>query len=108
MRILIFSFLLISITAQAQVEIKKSKPLYPEKSIKKPCGFGSVESLKDIKEKARPIFRKHKIVAQMVQCDLGAQKAMGLGRAAPTGEVRGGGRGPSLIPVQGLNCRVQD
>ena len=62
MRTLIFSFLLVGITTQAQVEIKKSKPLYPEKSVKTPCDFGSVESLKDIKEKVRPIFRRHKIV----------------------------------------------
>tara|TARA_Y100001933_G_scaffold259731_1_gene310275 strand:+ start:21144 stop:24005 length:2862 start_codon:yes stop_codon:yes gene_type:complete len=62
MRILFFSFLILGITTYAQVEIKKNKPLYPEKSIKKPCDFGTVESLKEIKQKARPIFKRHKIV----------------------------------------------
>ena len=62
MRILFFSLLVIGVSAQAQVEIKKNKPLYPEKSVKTPCDFGLVESLKDIKQKVRPIFRRHKIV----------------------------------------------
>ena len=62
MRNLIFVFFIASLALQAQVEIKKSKPLYPEKSVKTPCDFGVVESLREIKEKARPMFRKNKIV----------------------------------------------
>lgn len=62
MRILFFLLLVIGAAAQAQIEIKKSKPTYPQKSVKTPCDFGTVESLKEIKQRARPIFRRHKIV----------------------------------------------
>ena len=62
MRISFFFFFIIGVIAQAQIEITKVKPIYPEKTVKNPCDFGTVESLKDIKEKVRPIFRRHKIV----------------------------------------------
>ena len=53
MRILFFLLLVIGAAAQAQIEIKKSKPTYPQKSVKTPCDFGTVESLKEIKQRAR-------------------------------------------------------
>ena len=62
MRSLFFFLLILSVVTQAQLEIKKSKPKHPDKSVKKPCDFGIIESLENIKEKARPIFRRHKIV----------------------------------------------
>lgn len=61
MRILLFLFLIISAFSEAQIEFEKSKPNYPKKKVNKPCDFGSIESLMDIKESVRPSFRKHKI-----------------------------------------------
>ena len=61
MRVLFYLFLVISVSSEAQIEFEKSKPIYPEKKVKQPCDFGSIESLRDIKEKVRPTFRRHKI-----------------------------------------------
>ena len=61
MRILFYLLLVISVFSEAQIEFEKSKPIYPEKKVNQPCDFGSIESLRDIKENVRPSFRKHKI-----------------------------------------------
>lgn len=61
MRVLFYLFLVISVSSEAQIEFEKSKPIYPEKKVKQPCDFGSIESLRDIKDKVRPTFRRHKI-----------------------------------------------
>lgn len=60
MKILFYLFLVLSASSQAQVEFEKSKPIYPEKKVNLPCDFGSIESLRDIKEKVKPFFRRRK------------------------------------------------
>ena len=52
---------MISLSSISQIEVEKHKPVFPNKVIKNPCDFGSVESLSEVKEGLKPIFRRHKI-----------------------------------------------
>lgn len=60
MKILLILFTLVSLSLFSQVDVITEKPAVPLKTVKKPSDFGSIESLGDVKEKARPILRRHK------------------------------------------------
>ena len=50
MRIITVLFLFLSFCSSAQVEVKKSRPVYDDKAVKFPSDFGLIDSLGEVKK----------------------------------------------------------
>lgn len=91
--------MLISSISFAQVEFKSPKPVAPKKSIKTPTDFGVVESLGSIKEKAKPFYRKHKVVPNKKR-RFEYTNADALPKKEDPVRQQGRMRTPSIIPLK--------
>lgn len=102
MKRLTLLFTLLSFALISQVEITKEKPSVPEKSVKLPSDFGVVESLGEIKEKARPLFRRYKEVPNKLR-RYPYSNENALPRKEDSIRQFGHKRSTSLTPIQKWN-----